>query len=105
MVLSNWIGLTPGLPLRLHFTDYYLMQREIMDKDLGRPKKIWSHVFYVNEADGQPVSRTFSIMSQKLWAHLEPFADNNEYRGYDFIITQMGDGFYKDFNVQAIKRP
>ncbi len=105
MVLSNWVGLAPGVPRRLHFTDHYFMEREIMDKQLGRPKTIGSHVFYVNEVDGQPASRTFSILAQSLWAQLEPFLAGNRYRDYDFIITEMGSGFYKDFNVQTILRP
>lgn len=104
MVLSNWVGLTAGVPCRFHFTDHYYMEREIMDKELGRPRTIASHVFYVNEVDGEPASRTFSILSQKLWAHLEPYIKDNVYRGYDFIITEMGSGFYKDWNVQVIKR-
>ncbi len=30
---------------------------------------------------------------------------DKEYTKYDFIITQMGEGFLKDWNVQVIRRP
>lgn len=104
MVFSNWVSLIPGQLRRLHFTDYYYVQREIYDKELGRPKKVWSHVFYCDEVDGEAASKTFSVLSEKLWSILEPYSKDNEYRGYDFVITQAGEGFYKDFNVQVIKR-
>jgi len=89
----------------MHFTDAYYIDREIADRETGKPKTIKSLVFYVDELNGEPASRTFSILSQKLAAHLEPYLPNNEYRDYDFIITQIGDGFLKDWNVQIIRRP
>ncbi len=105
MTFSNFVALEPGIPQRLHFTDWYKVEREVFDKESGRQKRVKTNVFYVNEIDGQTDSRTFSIMSQKLWAHFIPFLEDNAFRGYDFIITQMGDGFQKDWNVQVIKRP
>lgn len=105
MTFSNFVALVPGVPIRLHFTDYYRVEREVLEKESGKTKRIWTNVFYTNEVDGEPSSRTFSVMSQKLWAHLEPYVPDNEYRGYDFIITEMGSGFFKDWNVQVIRRP
>ncbi len=104
-LLANYIRLVPGLPSRMHFTDHYFIKREIADKETGKPKQIDSLVFYCNEEGGEPVSKTFSILSQKLAAHMEPYLPDNKYRGYDFIITQIGEGFLKDWNVQPIKRP
>ncbi len=104
-LLANYIRLFPGVPTRMHFTDKYLIDREIADRESGKPKTIKSLVFYVDEVNGEPASRTFSVLSQKLAAHMEPYLPDNEYRGYDFLITQMGEGFLKDWNVQVIKRP
>jgi len=101
----NYIALVPGVPTRMHFTDDYYVEREIADKETGKPKRIRSLVFWVDELNGEDVARTFSILSQKLAAHMEPFLPNKEYGGYDFIITQIGEGFLKDWNVQVIKRP
>lgn len=105
MAFSNWVGLIPGIPRRLHFTDYYYVNREIMDHELGRPKKVWSHVFWVDEVDGEPDSRSFSILSDKLWAHLQEYVERDDFRDYDFLLTEFGQGFYKDWNVQVIRRP
>ena len=105
MVLTNYIALAPGIPTRLHFTDDYIIDRTINDKESGGTKRIKSLVFQVDELEGEDVSRTFSVLSQKLAAHFEPYLPERRYRGYDFIITQMGEGFYKDWNVQVVKRP
>jgi len=104
-LLMNYISLAPGMPTRMHFTDDYYMERDIWDKELGKSKRVSSLVFWVDELGGEPCARTFSVMSKKLAAHLEPFLKDKEYTRYDFIITQIGDGFYKDWNVQPILRP
>ena len=104
-LLMNYVALVPGVPTRMHFSDDYYVDREIADKETGKPKRIRSLVLWVDELNGEDVARTFSILSQKLSAHIEPFLPNKGYLPYDFIITQMGDGFLKDWNVQVIKRP
>lgn len=104
-LLSNYIALVPGVPTRLHFTDDYKITRTIADGETGKPKEIHSLVFYVNTLGGEDVSRTFSILSQKLAAHFEPFLKDKKYVDYDFIVTEIGTGFLKDWNVQVIKRP
>ncbi len=104
-LLMNYIALVPGVPTRMHFTDDYWVERTIADKETGKPKTIKSLVFWVDELNGEDAARTFSILSQKLAAHMEPFLPGKRYVGYDFIITQMGEGFLKDWNVQVIKRP
>ncbi len=101
----NYIALVPGVPTRMHFTDDYIIDREIADRESGRPKRIKSLVFQVDELNGEDVARTFSVLSQKLAAHFEPFLPDKRYGGYDFIVTQIGDGFLKDWNVQVIRRP
>ena len=104
-LLMNYVALAPGVPTRMHFTDDYYVEREIADRETGKPKRIKSLVFWVDELNGEDCARTFSILSQKLSAHLEPFLKGKEYTHYDFIITQMGDGFLKDWNVQPMRRP
>lgn len=100
----NYISLSPGVPTRMHFTDDYIVERTILDKESGKPKTIKSLIFWVDELNGADVARTFSIMAEKLAAHLEPFRKDKEYTKYDFIITPMGDGYYKDWGVQPIRR-
>jgi len=105
MVLMNYIQLAPGVPTRMHFTDDYIIERTVLERESGKPKTIRSLVFWCDELNGEPVARTFSVLSQKLTAHLEPFRKDKEYQKYDFIITEMGTGFMKDWNVQPILRP
>jgi len=104
-LLMNYVALVSGVPTRMHFTDHYRIERVIADKETGKPKTIESLVFWVDTLQGEDVARTFSILSQKLAAHFEPFLTDKRYEGYDFIITQMGEGFLKDWNVQVIRRP
>lgn len=104
-LLMNYIQLVPGVPTRMHFTDDYLVQRTIADRETGKPKTITSLVFWVDELNGEACARTFSVLSEKLSAQLEPFRKDKVYTHYDLIITQMGDGFLKDWNIQPIKRP
>jgi len=104
-LLMNYVQLVPGVPTRMHFTDDYYVDREIADKETGKPKRIKSLVFWVDELNGEDTARTFSILSQKLAAHFEPFLPHKDYTHYDFIITQIGEGFLKDWNVQPIRRP
>lgn len=104
-MLMNYIALTPGVPTRMHFTDDYIVDRTILEPESGKEKRIKSLVFQVDELEAEAVSRTFSVLSQKLYAHLEPYLKNKRYIGYDFVITEIGQGFFKDWNVQPIKRP
>jgi len=104
-LLMNYVALVSGVPTRMHFTDDYYVDREVADKETGKPKRIRSLVFWVDELNSEDTARTFSILSQKLAAHFEPFLPDKEYTHYDFIITQIGDGFLKDWNVQPIHRP
>lgn len=103
-MLMNYIALAPGVPTRMHFTDWYKVEREIADGETGRLKTVNSLVFWVDELNGEDTARTFSILSKKLSGHFEPFLDKKRFVDYDFIITQMGDGFYKDWTVQPIQR-
>ena len=104
-LLMNYVPLFPGLPVRMHFTDDYKVTRKILDKETGKLKAIDSLVFWVDELEGEDAARTFSILSQKLAAHFEPYLKDKGYLPYDFIVTQIGDGFYTDWNVQVIRRP
>lgn len=104
-LLMNHVPLAPGVPTRMHFTDDYYITRTIADKESGKPKVLNSRVFQVDELEGEDCNRTFSVLSQKLDAIFKPFLKDKGYLPYDFIITQIGEGFMKDWNVQVMKRP
>lgn len=104
-LLTNYVALQPGVPTRMHWTDHYYIEREIADRERGKTKMVKSLVFWVDELDGEPAARTFSVLSQKLAAMLEPYVRDGSYRDYDFIITESGARYYKDWNLQTILRP
>jgi len=104
MVLMNYVALQPGIPTRLHFTDDYIIDRQIATADPEKPKRVKSLVFWVDELDSEPAARTFSILSQKLAAQLEPYLPGQKYLEYDFVITETGAGFLKDWIVQPLLR-
>ncbi len=102
-MLMNFIALQEGVPTRMHFTDLYRVQRPIQDRELGVEKEVDSRVFFVDRLDGRPSGRTFSILSQKLWAQLEPFVARRRYMEYEFVITREGEGFTTEYRVQPIR--
>ena len=104
-LLMNYIQLAPGVPTRMHFTDDYKIERDIADKESGKAKRVTSLTFFCDTLGGEPVARTFSILSQKLAAHFEPYLKDKSYKNYEFIITQIGDGYMKDWNEQPIRLP
>ena len=104
MVFMNYIESLPGIPTRMHFTDWYFVVRVIPDKESGKTRPVKTVAFWVDELNGEDVARTFSVMSKKLIAPLIAFLPNKDYINYDFIITAIGDGFLKDWNVQPIRR-
>ncbi|OGN97561.1 MAG: hypothetical protein A2Y89_06760 [Chloroflexi bacterium RBG_13_51_18] len=105
MVLMNYIQLQAGVPTRMHFSDDYVIERTILERESGKEKIVTSLVFWCDELNGEPAARTFSILSQKLRAHFEPYRKGKKYADYDFIVTGMGSGWYSDWNVQPILRP
>ena len=102
-MLMNFIALQEGIPTRMHFSDLYRVQRMIQDRELGVEKEVDSRVFFVDRLDGRPAGRTFSILSQKLWAQLEPFIPGRRFMEYEFIITKEGSGFSTEYRVQPIR--
>lgn len=104
MVLQNYVILTPGVPARVHFTSHDLVPKTITDPQTMRPKSITTLVFQADELNGAAVAAQYSITSQKHAADFAPFLPGEKYRDYDFIITLTGEGFRREYQVQAIPR-
>ncbi|MCJ7828429.1 MAG: hypothetical protein MUP81_01655 [Dehalococcoidia bacterium] len=104
-LLMNYVELKEGTPLLLHFTDQYMVDREIWDKDLGKPRIVRSLVLSTDEVDGELAFKSFSVLSTKLYNLLSPYLPDNAFRDYTFRITKSGKGFLTDFQVEAIPRP
>ena len=99
----NFVALVEGVPTRMHFTDQYFVRRRIRDPDSGGFKWVESMVFQVDRLNGLPSFRTFSVLSSKLANQLTPFTTDFKFLEYDFIITEQGEGFTKEFEVQPVR--
>lgn len=104
-MLMNYIALSSGVPARLHFTDDYMVDRDITDPLTLKPKRVRGLVLQVDEVDGKPDSRTFSVLSQQLGSLLEPYLVDKAYRKWNFVITKVGGGFTARFQIKAEPRP
>ena len=102
MPLGNWVILESGTPERMHFSNFVKEVRDITDPHTLQVTKRNVGVFDVDRLNGQPVVAKFSVMAEKLYAKLEPYLKDNQYRGYDFIITKTGEGYLTSFSVQVI---
>lgn len=103
-MLMNYVDLKKDTPTRMHFTDHYMVEREIWDPGLGRFKVVRSLVFWVDELDGEPTAKTFSVLSEKLASMLRPYLPNHTYVEKDFVITKHGEGFATTYTVEAHPR-
>ena len=101
-MLMNYVELETDVPTRMHFTDHYFVEREIWDKDLEKFKWVRSLVFWVDTLGGYPAAKTFSVLSKKLAATLEPYLAGHKYLEYDFVVTKKGEGFATTYLVEAI---
>jgi len=103
-MLMNYVALEKDVPTRMHFTDHYYVDREVWAKDLNKYKLIRSLVFWVDELNGEPAAKTFSVLSETLSNLLRPYLPNHTYVEHDFLITKQGEGFATKYQVQAIPK-
>jgi len=101
-MLMNYVPLEKDVPTRMHFSDHYFVEREVWDERLQKFKMIRSLIFWVDELDGEPSARTFSVLSEALANILRPYLPNHTYTEYDFTITKVGEGFATRYQVQPI---
>lgn len=103
-MLMNYVALEKDVPARMHFTDHYLVEREIWDESLGRYKTIKSLVFWVDQLNGEPTARTFSVISEALASMLRPSLPDHSYIDFDYVITKRGSGFATRYELQKIPK-
>ena len=104
MPLQNTVILENNVPVRLHFVADRYEKRVITSRDTGQPAIKEVLVLEVDEWNGQKVQAIFSTMAQKLDGLLGPYLPGKKYLDYDFIITQSGDQYTRNWNVQRLPR-
>ena len=100
--IQNWVKLAPTVPTRLHFTAYAIVNTPITDPTTKFTKTVQSLQFQVDKQDGAPVSKTFSILSERLAAEFNPYLADNQYTRFEFVIVKDGPGPTPPRIAQAI---
>ena len=90
--ISNWVVLVPGREKRLHFSDHRIVERAITDPWTHQPKVVQSILFWVDFEDGNPVSKSFSVISQRLAGELTPYLENKRYVHFAFRFYKEAPG-------------
>jgi len=90
--ISNFVTLTPGVPVRLHFKDHNVMKRSITDPIRKVAVERESLMFYVDKENGNAVDKVYSILSQKHAAEFAGYLPGKRYTTYDFVIVKDAPG-------------
>lgn len=90
--ISNFIVLAPGVSVKMHFDDHAVASRVITDPIFKRPKTVESLLFIVDELDGKPINKTYSILSQKHAAEFSGYLEGKKYRDYVFTVIKDAPG-------------
>ena len=91
MAIDNWIKLEPGVKVRMHFTDYQKVEREITDPWFKVAMKQMSLVFLVDQLNGRPAMKKFSVLSEKVANELEPYLEDGSYKSYQWMFEKGHD--------------
>ena len=103
-VLGNWVVLRPGERKRLHFYSHSVIERVITDPVTGAQKTVRSLVMWVDEEDGVPVKKTFSVISEKLAGQLAPYLVNKNYVNYVFVVEKPAHKYAAPVLAEVVAR-
>ena len=93
MALNNWVKLPIGKVVCMHFREFRFVERQITDPYFKTPRMVKSLLFLVDKVDGEPVDKTFSVVSEKLSQEFEPYLEDGTFRNYVWCLVKDGDGF------------
>lgn len=77
----------------MHFREYVVESRQITDPTFKVPRTVQSLVFLVDRVDGEPVDKTFSVVSEKLAQEFEPYLEDGSFRDYVWTLVKDGPGY------------
>ena len=72
----------------MRFSEYRITSRQITDPFFGTSRKVNSLLFMVDQVDGKPVDKTFSVVSEKLAMEFEPYLEDGSYKRYTWCLTK-----------------
>ena len=100
MVLGNYVRLEPGVKKRLHAVSHHYEDREITDPNTKQPKIIRVLVFQLDQEDGSPTTKQFSVTSDKLAQQLSPMLPDNAYSKWTMVIIKAGSSFQTEYSLK-----
>ena len=100
--IQNWVILSPGVERRLRFSDHRIVTKSITDPVSRGPKTVEALEFTVTMDDGAPVSRSFSVVSQRLAGELGPYLVDRRYRYFEFTFVKDAPGAVAPRLVRAV---
>ena len=88
MSLENWVKLKPDVPVRMHFREYRIAPRQIMDPFWKTERTVDSLLFLVDREDGVHVDKTYSVVSERLASEFEPYLADRSYTLYEWVLSK-----------------
>lgn len=76
----------------MRFKEYRVTSRQITDPYFNTPRTVESLLFLVSYVNGEPVDKTFSVLSEKLAQEFEPYLDDGTYKLYNWCIIKDSAG-------------
>ena len=90
--VENFVVLKPGVPVKLHFRAHKVVDRVITDPTFEVSRTVKALLFLVDEEDGAPVDKTYSVLSQKLASDLSGYLEGQRYLRYTFTLVKDAAG-------------
>jgi hypothetical protein len=90
--ISNYVTLSPGVMVKLHFSDHAILKRKIEDPIRHVQVERESLLFYVDKVNGGPVDKIYSILSQKHAAEFAGYLEGKRYTAYEFVVVKDAAG-------------
>ncbi len=100
-ILGNFVQLSEGIPKRLRFIGYTIEPRTITDPQTKQPKVVQALILQVNEEDGIPVAKIYSVTSEKHAQQFAPFLADGSIKTRAFTITMTGRGFLREYQTRV----
>jgi hypothetical protein len=101
-VIENWVILAPGVERRLRFSEHRIVTKTITDPVTRGPKSVQALEFTVTMDNGVPVSKAFSIVSQRLAGEMGPYLVDQRYKRYEFTFIKDAPGTVPPRLVRAV---
>lgn len=102
MTLGNFVKLETNIEtvLRIREGSFRIEPRNIVDPLTKVPKVVHAASMDVTEENGQPVQKTFSVLSEKLAAALQVGHNSGQLYRFRVGIKRVGSGYATEYQIR-----